>query len=154
MFLKHTAIAPSLASQFIAAAEAAARAIPPAFPLDATVAVNPFFGQTYSDLATASARLARVSGAPLTLPRAALAARVTAGEITDDDLAAALIASPSPVKPRDLAWLKARMHVPAPTPDALPTVADLAAQATGTDWPAILARSFGLWAAGYFFGVL
>jgi uncharacterized protein YbcC (UPF0753/DUF2309 family) len=150
MFLKHTAIAPSLASQFLAAAEAAARAIPPAFPLDATVAVNPFLGQTHTDLATASARLARVSGAPLTLPRAALAARVTAGEITDDDLAAALIASPSPVKPRDLAWLKARMHVPAPTPDALPTVADLAAQATGTDWPAILARSFGLWAAGYF----
>ena len=96
MFLKHTAIAPSLASQFLAAAEAAARAIPPAFPLDATVAVNPFLGQTHSDLATASARLARVSGVPLTLPRAALTARVTAGEITDDDLAAALIASPSP----------------------------------------------------------
>ncbi|MBA4351965.1 MAG: DUF2309 domain-containing protein [Rhodobacter sp.] len=150
MFLKHTAIAPSLASQFIAAAEAAARAIPPAFPLDATVAVNPFLGQTHSDLATASARLARVSGAPLTLPRAALAARVTSGEISDDDLAAALIASPSPVKPRDLAWLKARMQVAAPTPAALPTVADLAARATGTDWPAILARSFGLWAAGYF----
>jgi uncharacterized protein YbcC (UPF0753/DUF2309 family) len=150
MFLKHTAIAPSLASQFLTAAEAAARAIPPAFPLDATVAVNPFLGQTHTDLATASARLARVSGAPLTLPRAALAARVTAGQITDDDLAAALIASTSPVKPRDLAWLKGRMHVPAPTPAALPTVADLAARATGTDWPAILARSFGLWAAGYF----
>lgn len=150
MFLKHTAIAPSLASQFLTAAESAARAIPPAFPLDATVAVNPFLGQTHTDLATASARLARVSGAPLTLPRAALAARVTAGDIIDDDLAAALIASPSPVKPRDLAWLKARMHLPAPAQDALPTVADLAASATSTDWPAILARSFGLWAAGYF----
>jgi hypothetical protein len=33
---------------------------------------------------------------------------------------------------------------------ALPTVADLAAAATGTDWPAIIARSFGLWAAGHF----
>ncbi|MCU0899388.1 MAG: DUF2309 domain-containing protein [Cypionkella sp.] len=150
MFLKHSAIAPSLASQFLTAAEAAARAVPPAFPLDATVAVNPFLGQTDSDLATASARLARVAGIGLTLPRAALAARVTSGEISDDDLAAALIASPSPVKPRDLAWLKTRMQVPASESRALPTVADLAARATGTDWPAILSRSFGLWAAGYF----
>ena len=150
MFLKHSAIAPSLASQFLTAAEAAARAVPPTFPLDATVAVNPFLGQTDSDLATASARLARVAGIGLTLPRAALAARVTSGEISDDDLAAALIASPSPVKPRDLAWLKTRMQVPASESRALPTVADLAARATGTDWPAILSRSFGLWAAGYF----
>lgn len=150
MFLKHTQIAPTLASKLLLAAEAAARAIPPAFPLDATVAVNPFLGQTHEDLAQASARLARVAGIALTQPRAELAAKVVAGEITDDDLAAALIASPSPVKPRDLAWLKARMNNPAPALEPLPTVAELAAQATGTDWPAVIARSFGLWAASYF----
>ncbi|WP_137112497.1 YbcC family protein [Rhodobacter sp. SY28-1] len=150
MFLKHTQIAPSLASQLLTAAEAAARAIPPAFPLDATVAVNPFLGQTGEDLAQASARLARVAGVRLTQPRADLAAKVIAEEITDDDLAAALIASPSPVKPRDLVLLKARMHSPAPAVQALPTVAELAANATGTDWPAVIARSFGLWAAGFF----
>ncbi|WP_374428694.1 YbcC family protein [Tabrizicola sp.] len=150
MFLKHTQIAPSLASQLLHAAEAAARAIPPAFPLDATVAVNPFLGQTHEDLAQASARLARVAGISLTRPRAELAAKVAAGEITDDDLAAALIASPSPVKPQDLAWLKTRMQTPAPAPRALPTVAELAARATGTDWHAVIDRSFGLWAAGYF----
>ena len=150
MFLKHAQIAPSLASQLLQAAEAAARAIPPAFPLDATVAVNPFLGQTGEDLAQASARLARVAGVGLTQPRAALAAKVQAGEITDEDLADALIASPSPVKPRDLALLKGRLHSPAPEPTALPTVAELAATATGTDWPAVIARSFGLWAAGFF----
>ncbi|MFN6925455.1 MAG: YbcC family protein [Tabrizicola sp.] len=150
MFHKHTHIAPTLASQLLVAADAAARAIPPAFPLDATVAVNPFLGQIGEDLATASARLARVAGVGLTRPRAELTAKVSAGEITDDDLAAALIASPSPVKPRDLATLKARMHCPAPAPQALPTVAELAAAATGTDWPAIIARTVGLWAAGHF----
>lgn len=150
MFLKHTQIAPSLASQLLHAAEAAARAIPPAFPLDATVAVNPFLGQANEDLAQASARLARVAGVGLTQPRARLAARVMAGEITDEDLADALIASPSAVKPRDPAWLKARMHAPVPAPQALPTVAELAAHASGTDWPAVIARSFGLWAAGFF----
>lgn len=150
MFLKHTQIAPSLASHLLHAAEAAARAVPPAFPLDATVAVNPFLGQTHEDLTQASARLAWVAGIALTQPRADLAAKVAAGEISDDDLAAALIASPSPVKPRDLAWAKARMATPAPAPQALPTVAELVAQATGTDWPAVISRSFGLWAAGFF----
>lgn len=150
MFMKHTKIAPSLASQLLLAAEVAARAIPPAFPLDATVAVNPFLGQTGEPLAQASARLARVAGVGLTQPRADLAAKVKAGEITDDDLAAALIASTSPVKPRDLAWLKARMNTPAPALQPLPTLAELAARSTRIDWPSVISRSFGLWAAGYF----
>lgn len=150
MFLKHPQIAPSLVPQLLLAAEAAARAVPPAFPLDATVAVNPFLGQTGEDLVHASARLGRVAGVSLTLPRVELAARAASGEITDDDLAAALIASTSPVKPRDLASLKAQLHSDCPAPEALPTVATLAARATGTDWPAIIARSFGLWAAGHF----
>jgi uncharacterized protein YbcC (UPF0753/DUF2309 family) len=37
-----------------------------------------------------------------------------------------------------------------PAPRALPTVADLAAQATGIDWPALIDRCIGLWAAGHF----
>lgn len=150
MFLKHTQIAPSLASQLLSSAEAAARAVPPAFPLDATVAVNPFLGQAAEDLAQASARLGRVAGIRLTRPRAEFAAQILSGEITDDDLAGALIASDSPVKPRDLAMLKALIHAPSSSPEALPTVAELAADSTGIDWPAVIARSFGLWAAGYF----
>ncbi len=150
MFLKHSQIAPSLASKILHAAEAAVRAIPPAFPLDATVAVNPFLGQMHEDQSQAAARLLRVAGVRFTQPRAELAAKVVAGEITEDDLAAALITCPSQVKPRDLALLMAQMHSPAPEPQALPTLAELAAKATGTDWPAIIARSFGLWAAGFF----
>ncbi|MFN3971866.1 MAG: YbcC family protein [Gemmobacter sp.] len=141
---------PMQAEAILAAATAAARAIPPAFPLDATVAVNPFLGQTGADLASAAARLGRVAGVRLTAPRAELVAKVTDGRITDEDLAEALIAATSPLKPRDLAALKAQMHRPAPAPEALPTVAALAARATGTDWPVIVTRSIGLWAAGYF----
>ena len=62
MFMKHAQIAPARISEILTAAEAAGRAIPPAFPLDATVAVNPFLGQTGEDLATAAARLARPGG--------------------------------------------------------------------------------------------
>ena len=150
MFDHHTPNFPTTAAQILIAAEAAARRIPPAFPLDATVAVNPFLGHTDEDLALASARLARVAGVGITLPRHTLAARIAAGDISDDDLAAALVASPSAVKSRDLAALKIRLHVAVSAPQALPTVAELAMRATGIDWPAIIARSFGLWASGHF----
>lgn len=150
MFLKAIDIAPARVAGLLEAAEAAARAIPPAFPLSATVAVNPFLGQTGEDLATAAARLARVAGVRLMRPRAELAAEVAAGRIGDDDLAEALIACASPLKPADLALLKARLATEPPAPAALPTLADLVAEGSGTDWPAVIARAFGLWAAGQF----
>ncbi|WGV18339.1 YbcC family protein [Fuscovulum ytuae] len=150
MFLKHTQIAPARISGLLTAAEAAARAIPPAFPLSATVAVNPFLGQTGEDLATAQARMARVAGVRLMRPRAEFVAMVQDGRISEDDLAAALIAQPSPLKPVDLALMKARITQPAPALKAVPTVAELAAEATGVDWPAVITRAIGLWAAGRF----
>lgn len=150
MFLKHAQIAPARVSGLLAAAEAAARAIPPAFPLSATVAVNPFLGQVNEDLATVAARMARVAGVRVTQERAALAAQVAAGEITEDDLAAALIASRCAVKPVDLATLKLRMRAEAAVPVALPTLAEVAAGLTGVDFPALVTRCFGLWAAGHF----
>jgi uncharacterized protein YbcC (UPF0753/DUF2309 family) len=150
MFLKQTQIEPARVTGLLKAAEAAARHVPPAFPLDATVAVNPFLGQSGEDLARASARLARVAGARLTLPREDYMRLIEDGEIADEDLAAALYDCASPLKPVDLADLKAQLHLPVKTPEPLPSVADLAAQATGTDWPAVIRRSVGLWAAGYF----
>lgn len=150
MFVKHAQIAPARIRGLLQAAEAAARAIAPAFPLEATVAVNPFLGQTGEDLAKASARLARVAGVRLTRPRADFAAKVKSGTITDEDLADALIACESPLKPVDLAALKGRLHAPSPESPALPTLADLAARATGLDWPAVAHRTIGLWAAGHF----
>src|SRR6056297_1810727 len=150
MFLKHTQIEPELVTGLLQAAERAARAVPPAFPLDATVAVNPFLGQAGEDLATASARLARVAGTPLTLPRADYAREVAAGRITDADLAAALFESASPLKPVDLADLKAQLHARPAAARALPTVAELAEARSGIDWLAVIRRSVGLWAAGHF----
>ena len=97
MFMKHLQIAPARVAGLLDAAETAARAIPPAFPLDATVAVNPVLGQSGEDLATASARLTRVAGVSLTRPRRAYAALIAAGEIADDDLAAALLAADAPL---------------------------------------------------------
>lgn len=152
MLMNHADIAPARFSAVLDAAEGAARAIPPAFPLDATVAVNPFLGQTEEDLATAAARLARVAGVRVTRTAADYAAAIAAGQISEDDLAEALAAAPSPLKPASVAALKAAAASlgEGPAPRALPTVADLAAEATGIDWPALIDRCIGLWAAGHF----
>jgi hypothetical protein len=152
MLMNHADIAPARFSAVLEAAEAAGRMIPPAFPLDATVAVNPFLGQTHEDLATAAARLARVAGLRATRTGADYCEAIVSGAITEGDLAEALAASPSPLKPADTAMLRhaaARIGAGQP-PRALPTVADLAAQATGIDWPALIDKCIGLWAAGHF----
>lgn len=129
----------------------ALHAIPPAWPLAATVAVNPFLGQAEEDLATAAARLARVGGLRATMPRAHFAARIAAGEITDDDLAAALAACTSSQRPRDVGALHAALAAPEPPlPQPVPSMADLAAAASGTDWPGILAERFGTFCATWF----
>ncbi|MCE2932598.1 MAG: DUF2309 domain-containing protein [Hyphomicrobiales bacterium] len=131
-------------------AEAAIRLIPPAWPLAATVAVNPFLGQTGDDLATVGARLGRIAGVKTTMPRNWYRERIATGAISDADLEAALAASPHFVKPADLAALKAKIATEAPAPSALPSIADLAAEISGLDWPALIADRIGFWAAGYF----
>jgi uncharacterized protein YbcC (UPF0753/DUF2309 family) len=130
--------------------EAALSRIPPAWPLAATVAVNPFLGQADEDLATAAARLRRVAGLRASLPRGWHAARQAAGFVEDEDLAAALAAAPPAQRPAGLAELRAALAAPAAAAAALPTIADLVAEATGIDWPGIIAERIGAFAAGWF----
>ncbi|WP_137181028.1 YbcC family protein [Roseomonas sp. AR75] len=132
------------------ALDRALKHIPPAWPLAATVAVNPFLGQADEDLAMAAARLRRVGGLRATMPRDWFAQRIAAGAITEGDLAAALAAAPAAQRPADLAALRAALAAPEAPPRALPTVADLVAEATGTDWPGIIAERLGAFAAGWF----
>ncbi len=152
MFLNPSQITPARMSEVLTAAETAARAVPPAFPLDATVAVNPFLGQTGEDLAIASARLSRVAGTRITQSGEAYVAALTSGRIEDGDLEAALAASTSPLKPSSVAALKLAASAlgDSPVAPALPTIADLAAAATGIDWPSVIDKTFGLWASGQF----
>ncbi|PTS90857.1 MULTISPECIES: YbcC family protein [unclassified Caulobacter] len=133
-----------------AATDRAARAIPPVWPLASSVAVNPFLGQTHESLATVAARLGRVAGTAVTLPRDWFQARIASGVITDADLTAALASAPETSRPASLAALKSAAGVTRPVASALPTIADLAAEASGIDWPGLIAERFGAWAAGYF----
>lgn len=132
------------------AADRAARAIPPAWPLASSVAVNPFVGQTGENLATAGARLARVAGAAITMPRRWYEEKISVGAISDEDLADAWTSAPVDLRPANLADLKSAVTCQPPKPVALPTIADLAAEVSGIDWPGLIAERFGAWAAGYF----
>lgn len=141
---------PQLCARDVGAiADSAGRAIPPAWPLASSVAVNPYLGQSDLDLAHAAALLARVSEAETTMPRSWYRERIANGAITDDDLAAALAASSAPALPGSLAELKDAAQRPQIRLDPLPSVADLAARVSGIDWPAVIAERFGAWAGGY-----
>ncbi|MEM5467735.1 DUF2309 domain-containing protein [Celeribacter marinus] len=144
-----SAISPDTLSTAI---DRAARAIAPAWPLAATVAVNPFVGQTDETLARTAARLARVGGIRVTMARDWYHSRISDGTLTRDDLTAALTAHPKAHAdaPHTVDTLIQLAATPCQTPTPQPTVADLAASASGIEWPSIVADRFGAWAAGYF----
>lgn len=132
------------------ATEHAVRSIPPLWPLASSVAVNPFLGQSGDSLGAAGARLARVAGIRVTMPRSWYRERIEAGDISDADLQEALARCPAPSRLPSVAALRGAAALDPPEPVALPTVADIAAGVSGTDWPGLIAERIGAWAAGYF----
>ncbi|MBY0306371.1 MAG: DUF2309 domain-containing protein [Sphingomonas sp.] len=138
------------AQQFLAAAKSAVLAIPPVWPLASSVAVNPYLGQAELGLADTAALLARVSGAPVTMPRDWYRERIANGTVTDADLDAAWKAASPSRRPASAAILKSAALQPADEPVALPTVADLAADVSGIDWAGVIAERFGAWCGGFF----
>uniref|UniRef100_UPI00052909DD putative inorganic carbon transporter subunit DabA n=1 Tax=Xanthomonas phaseoli TaxID=1985254 RepID=UPI00052909DD len=91
-------MSPSLSHDaVIVAAQRAARAIPPLWPLASSVAVNPFL---------AAARLRRASGIAVTMPRHWYAERLQSGAITENDLQAALQNAPPALRPPSVSALE------------------------------------------------
>jgi uncharacterized protein YbcC (UPF0753/DUF2309 family) len=129
--------------------EAAVRDIPPLWPLASSVAVNPFLGQSAKTLAGTAARLARVAGVSITMPRRWYLDRIDSGAIDHADLEWAISIAAAEHRPAGVAALLAAARKPQQPMQPLPTVADLAAQ-FGIDWPAVIAERLGNWASGYF----
>ena len=143
------ALARSEPDPIVVASDRAVRRIPPAWPLASSVAVNPYVGQLDDDLPTAAARLARTAGCRITMPRQWYLDRIANGEISATDLREAWSAASPDARPADVGALITDAADPA-LPAALPTVADLAAEATGVDWPRIISARLGGWAAAWF----
>ncbi|MEH6647222.1 putative inorganic carbon transporter subunit DabA [Sulfitobacter sp.] len=135
--------------ELIAATEQAIRKIAPLFPLSRVEAVNPFDGLSDDPIALAAARLERSAGARLFPSRSAQLDRVLKGEITLQDIRI----SRSEIAPTfDLSEheiLKA-VHSANDMLQAISTVADLAAEHSGTDWPNFVGERIGAWAQSHF----
>jgi uncharacterized protein YbcC (UPF0753/DUF2309 family) len=84
------------------------------------------------------------------MPRAWYLERVASRAIAPMDLEQALAAAPSDCRPPNVDALLEAARQPAEVPKALPTVADLAAEVSGIDWPGVLAERLGAWGSGYF----
>lgn len=149
MFTKHETY-PAALLELVSVANDAVRAVPPLFPLTSSVAVNPFLGQTGEPLAVTAARMERVAGQRVLPERAHWAAKWQAGVITAGDLSDALAAVATRFDPPSMAELEAALSQPARQPQALPTVAELASDASGIDWPALIEDRIGAWAGSHF----
>ncbi len=131
------------------AVRAAVNAIPPAWPLAATVAVNPFLGQTDRGFAETAEQIARLSGVSIAMPRSWYAVKIDEGTITNADLVGALAESPLKAV-LTLDALKVAVRREAAPIAAIPTIADLACTVSGIDWPRLVTERIGAFAAGHF----
>ncbi|GHA33086.1 UPF0753 protein [Devosia pacifica] len=132
------------------AVDEAVQRIAPLWPLSSFVAVNPFLGHTRQSLSETNAVLSRISGSSVFMDRQFYLDHLKRGEITPKDLAAALQDCRDRRKPDTPDALLAEAAKPAQHPDALPTIAELAAEVSASDWPGLMAERFGVWAGGYF----
>lgn len=133
------------------AARRATVRIAPLWPLRHYVAVNPFLGLANLSFSVAATRLAHVSGARMTMPRAWYQRALDDQRVTDADLAAALaeIGRLQGAKP-SLAELKALAATTRVDASPLPTVTETASRVLGTDWQQVAIDRISRWAAGYF----
>lgn len=125
----------------------AARVVPPLWPLSDFVAVNPFLGRTELDFEDASARLEQTAGARTVMPRSYYAAAIDRGEITLEDLGAAVEEASHDMSVEALArGARASDRAIA----VAPTVADVAGGITQVDAPRVVVESISDWAGSYF----
>lgn len=140
-----------LARLALDAAQNACRRIAPLWPLKHFVAVNPFFGMINRSFADAARLMAETAGARMTMPRVFYRNAIAEGRITDQDLAQALqrkgIAAD---RPADVPALWQDLQAPDPSPQPLPTVADVASWLTQRGWASFVCERVSVWAAGYF----
>ena len=137
----------------------AARRVPPLWPLERFVAVNPFLGWTDEDLADAAHGIRGAWGSHLCMPRSFYRSALLDGRILPRHLAAALDRErgrrevrglPTADLPRDVAALAAAVDEPAPPPRPLPTVASTLGEEGGRDWAGWITDRISAWAGGYF----
>ena len=137
-------------AQIRALVDTAARTIPPMWPLEATVAVNPFLGANTKSLDATASVFAPITGQALTMQPSWFQEKLEAGEVKDEDLSAALEAcgAPSDISPADIRNRLSKLENRAPA--RIPTVKDLAALPLNIDLRGVMTDRVTAWAANFF----
>jgi uncharacterized protein YbcC (UPF0753/DUF2309 family) len=148
MLIRNQDVSPDLLG-LIGAAEHAVRKITPLFPLSHIEAVNPFIGLSDAPIALVAARLERSAGAYIFPSRSVQLGRIAKGEITLDDICISRSEIAPDLELSEQAIIETA-HSTNDIPQAIPTVADLAAEHSGTDWPNLVTERIGTWAQCHF----
>ncbi|MHB1670859.1 MAG: putative inorganic carbon transporter subunit DabA [Acidiferrobacter sp.] len=121
----------------------------PAWPLDASLAVNPYFGLRHLDFEEAVLTLMRVAGSTLTMPRRYYREQIESGRITRGDVAEALAAHGLPSDEQYAARLLA--HDGAPPVQRIPLVLHVLGRVDPSrPWAAFCVETISRFAAAYF----
>ncbi len=127
-------------------AREASRRIPPLWPLQGFVAVNPFLGMADAPFSAVCERMHRITHRSMLMPRPFYFDAFCSGRITPSDLAEALRRSGSDSSPLELIrWLN---DPKVEQPPALWSVADAVSRGT-QDWNSMVGGEISKWCAAY-----
>lgn len=132
------------------AIEAACSRVPPLWPLQNFVAVNPFLGLSGQPFEQAARLMERTGHSDILMDSAYYLEQLRTGAISSADIRAVLSGLGAAVIPADpSAWLNAKLRQ---TGDAerIFTVADWLDQSTGTAWAAFVVEEISKWCSSYF----
>ena len=136
------------ASSLKAMVESACQRIVPLWPLNAFVAVNPYFGLRHQDFEHASETLARVAGSPLVMPRRYYREQISTGRIARADLEQSLRQHGLVL---DGAALDRALADDSPHPTGqIALVSNVLEDLEGTQWTGFVIERISQFAAAYF----
>ncbi len=128
--------------------ESACQRIVPLWPLNAFVAVNPYFGLRHQDFEHASETLARVAGSPLVMPRSYYREQISTGRIARADLEQSLRQHGLVLD--DDALEKAIASDSSPSTDPIALVSSVLEDLDGTPWSGFVIERISQFSAAYF----
>ncbi len=132
------------------ATEEACRRIPPLWPLENFVAVNPFLGLSDLSFEEAGGLMERVAHAAPLMEAEYYRTKIQDGSISAPNIRAALLRSRSGVEPADpVSWLEKRLRRGSLSERIL-TVADWLDETRGTSWAPFVVEEISKWCSSYF----
>lgn len=136
--------------KILQSARNAAARIPPAWPLKATVAVNPFLGHATERFCETSDTIRRLTGKGITLSRSWFLEQIRSGQITREDLSYAVSRTAGNLNAATPEALISELGRPEQRTECFRSITDIATANSEIDLTELAQDCIGNWAAAYF----